>query len=124
MSTYRQLLRLGATALVAVAGSLAIGSPSAEADPSTWIYASLTQDNIGGIVKAGDRTGRTQDIRHQRAAARSGLGQCEGVWCALVQPALRQAEADKLAEHLADFGCGDEITSTSDCSTSSSRSSV
>jgi hypothetical protein len=52
---------------------------------------------------------RAQDVGHQRAPARPELGQGEGRGRALVEPGLREAEADQLAEHLADLGRGGEV---------------
>ncbi len=55
-----------------------------------------------------------QHIGHQGAAAGPELGQREGRRRALIQPGLRQAQPDQLAEHLADLGRGGEIAGSAE----------
>ena len=73
-------------------------------------WRGLDQVKLCGVVKPRHGARRAQDIGHQGAAPRPGLGQGKGVGRALIQPALRKAQTDQLAKHLADLRRGDEIT--------------
>ncbi|BBU58806.1 hypothetical protein KU6B_50710 [Mameliella alba] len=63
----------------------------------------------GGVVKAGHAGGGAQDVGHQGAATGAKLCQDKGRGRPLVHPALRQAQANQFAEHLADFRRGCKI---------------
>mmetsp|Transcript_23464 Transcript_23464/g.41242 ORF Transcript_23464/g.41242 Transcript_23464/m.41242 type:complete len:261 (+) Transcript_23464:1432-2214(+) len=69
----------------------------------------LHQCHLCGGMKAGHCAGCTQDIGHERAAPGAQFGKNEAVGRPLIQPALRKAEPDQLAKHLADFGGGDKV---------------
>ena len=63
----------------------------------------------GGLGEARHGAGGAQDVGHQRAAPGAELGQHERARPPLVEPGLREAEAQHLAEHLADLRRGGEI---------------
>ena len=67
------------------------------------------QVHLGGGVKAGNTGGGAQDVGHQGAAPGAGFDQIEGIGRALIHPGLGKGEAQKLAEHLTDFGSGCEV---------------
>ena len=60
-------------------------------------------------MEVGDHPGGAQGIRHQGAAAGAKLDQQDRVGRALIAPDLGAPQADQFAEHLADFGRGDEV---------------
>jgi hypothetical protein len=65
--------------------------------------------HLRGRMEPRHAGGGAQNIGHQRAATGAKLGQREGRGRALVKPALRKAQAQQFAEHLADLGRGGEI---------------
>lgn len=70
---------------------------------------SFDQRDLRRRQKPGHPRAGAERIGHQRAAPRPKFGEREGRRRALIQPTLRQGEADQLAKHLADLGGGDEI---------------
>ena len=69
----------------------------------------LDQMDFGGLDHPRHRRHRAQHIGHQRAAPGPRLGQDEPRGPPLIEPDLREAKPQHLAEHLRDFRRGDEI---------------
>ena len=65
--------------------------------------------NLARRVETGHISRRAKDVGHQGATSGAKFCQGERAWLALVDPGLRQTQADHLAEHLADLGGGGEI---------------
>jgi hypothetical protein len=63
----------------------------------------------GGVEIGGDLRHRPQRVGHQGAAARAGLHQQHGARAPQQAPGYRRPQAQQLAEHLADLGCGGEV---------------
>ena len=69
----------------------------------------LEQPQVERVAKAFGAAGDAQHVGHQRAAAGAEFEQGEGLGAAHLLPEIDEEEADQLAEHLADFGRGDEV---------------
>ena len=63
----------------------------------------------GGVQETRDTPGRAQDVGHARTSTGAEFGENERALSTLIDPGLRQRQADDLTVHLADFGRGGEI---------------
>ncbi len=75
--------------------------------PQCW--TDLDQMQHDGGAKSTDHFGRPQGVDHQRAAAGSKLDHAHILRRAHLLPDRGHPESNELAEHLADFRCGDEV---------------
>ena len=57
--------------------------------------------------------GRTQKVGHKCPTPGAKFQKRERAGCTLIQPHLRQCQADQLPKHLTDLGCRGEVTQTS-----------
>ncbi len=65
--------------------------------------------DFGRVRKTWDRAARAKGISHERAAPRPEFGQDDRRRPTAIEPRLRQRQAEKLTEHLADLGRRGEI---------------